>query len=54
MTQQKKNTIVFRQTVSNGQYKTLFNLACKEGCTVQDLIRQMCAKYYPITKTDSI
>lgn len=49
MPQQKKNTIVFKQTVSNTAYKKLYKIAEDRGCTVQDIIRELI--YREIEKT---
>lgn len=39
MPKQKRDTIVFKQTVSNIAFKRLFKMSVDKGCTIQDLIR---------------
>lgn len=39
MPKPKTDTIVFKQTVSNIQYKKLLKLAQEEGVTIQDIVR---------------
>lgn len=41
MAQAKKDTIVFKQTLSNARYKKLFIEAQANGETVQDLVRRL-------------
>jgi hypothetical protein len=41
MPKPKTDTLVFKQTVSNIQYKKLLKLAQNDGLTVQDVVRSL-------------
>jgi hypothetical protein len=41
MPKPKTDTLVFKQTVSNIQYKKLLRLAQNEGLTIQDVVRSL-------------
>ena len=51
MAREKKDTIVFKQTLSNIAFKAINNAAKQEGVTVQDLIRQLVSQAYVKPKT---
>lgn len=43
MPKPKTDTLVFKQTVSNIQYKKLLKLAQNDGLTIQDVVRSLIA-----------